>query len=46
MKVSINQSSIKQKEIVKVVIFSIIILGYLVYQVGYALGKMMFHLGH
>ncbi|SMC64664.1 hypothetical protein [Cellulophaga tyrosinoxydans] len=46
MKVSINQSSIKQKEIVKVVIFSIIILGYALYQAGYALGKLLYHLAH
>ena len=46
MKVTINRSSIKQKELVKVAIFSAVIAGYVLYQAGYAFGKLIYHLGY
>tara|TARA_R110002033_G_scaffold47786_2_gene93111 strand:+ start:12750 stop:12890 length:141 start_codon:yes stop_codon:yes gene_type:complete len=46
MKVSINTRSIKQKEIVKATIFTVVILGYVLYQAGYAIGKLIYHLGY
>lgn len=45
MKVSINTTSIKQKEIVKAVIFSVVIAGYGLYHAGFAIGKLIYQLG-
>ena len=46
MKVSINKNSIKQKEIVKVLIVTSILGGYLLYKAGYALGQLLYQMGH
>lgn len=41
MKAMINTTNMKQKEIIKAVVFSTVIAGYLLYNVGYALGKLI-----
>lgn len=46
MKVSMNKNSIKQKEIVKATIFSMVLGGYVLYEAGYALGKLLYHISH
>lgn len=44
MKVSMNKKSIKQKEIVKVTIFSMVLGGYVLYKAGYALGELIYQI--
>jgi hypothetical protein len=46
MKVSINTQSIKQKEIVKAVIFTSVIGGFTLYKLGYVLGQLIYHTGN
>ncbi len=45
MKVSITSTSIKQKEIVKTLIFATIISGFVLYKLGYMLGQLIYNLG-
>ncbi|MFI8606003.1 hypothetical protein [Cellulophaga baltica] len=46
MKVSITSTSIKQKEIVKTLIFATIISGFVLYKLGYMLGQLIYNLGY
>ncbi|QXP57313.1 hypothetical protein H0I25_05875 [Cellulophaga sp. HaHa_2_95] len=46
MKVSITSTSIKQKEIVKILIFATIIGGFSLYKLGYMLGQLIYNLGY
>jgi hypothetical protein len=39
MKTTTNRSSIKQKEIIKASVFSVLIAGYVLYNLGHAVGK-------
>ncbi|QLG46018.1 hypothetical protein [Costertonia aggregata] len=44
MKVSMDSKSIKQKETVKTIIFSVIALVYAMYQIGEGVGKALHYL--
>ncbi|WP_155854893.1 hypothetical protein [Cellulophaga baltica] len=46
MKVSITSTSIKQKEIVKTLIFATIISSFVLYKLGYMLGQLIYNLGY
>ncbi|WP_161785736.1 hypothetical protein [Cellulophaga sp. E6(2014)] len=46
MKVSITSTSIKQKEMVKTLIFATIISGFVLYKLGYMLGQLIYNLGY
>ncbi|ADV47996.1 hypothetical protein Celal_0657 [Cellulophaga algicola DSM 14237] len=46
MKVSITSTSIKQKGIVKILIFTTIIGGFVLYKLGYMLGQLIYNLGY
>ncbi len=45
MKATTNSTSIKQKEIIKATLFSIIIAGYVIYNLGHAVGKYIAQIG-
>jgi len=45
MKATTNSSSIKQKEMIKAIVFSVLIAGYVVYNLGHAVGKYIAQIG-